>query len=281
MQPYLVDEQNDILRVKMSGLCRGWERWFLLCSDWHWDNPDTSEKFLRRFLDQAKERDAGIIAIGDILCLMQGKNDRRHSKSKVKKEHMHDDYFDRIEEDTVELLSEYANHIVGIGTGNHETSVTRHAEINLISRIARRLKIPYLGYAGFVKFLIKRDAGGRTSRLMFYTHGAGGGGEVTRNVIDTNRKAVWLPDADIVVRGHVHEYWQLAIPRTRVSLGGKIYQDEQLHIQLPTMKQEHDLRGGFLIENGRGPKALGAVWLHFSYNYDSFGRLSVKAIRAD
>lgn len=280
MVPYHVEEQGDILGVRMAGLRVGWERWFLLTSDWHWDNPYAKERLLRRHFDEAVERDAGIIAIGDLLCVMQGKDDPRGSKSKVKEKHKKDDYFTAVEDDTVDMLERYKENIVGLGTGNHESAVLKHHEINLISRIAKRLDVRYLGYAGFIRFLFSAEQGRRSSRTMFYTHGDGGGGPVTRGTIDSARKAVWLPDADFVVRGHIHESWQISIPRTRVSNSGRVYNDEQLHICLPTYKDEFDMRGGYHIEKGRGPKPLGGAWMRFYYDHNAPGRLSSEVTRA-
>lgn len=282
--PYTVVPQGDILSVRMTGIRTDWEQWFLLSSDWHSDNPDSDGKLLRRLFDEAKERKAGILGIGDLLCVMQGKGDRRHTKAKVKPEHQADDYLGLVEDTTVEFLQPYAENIVGLGKGNHESAILTHHEYDIVPRIARRLDVPYLGYAGYVRFMFQRQSlnstSGRTSRNLFYTHGSGGGGEVTRGVIDTNRKAVWLPDADYVVRGHVHEFWIVSVPRFRLSDSGKTYQDEQIHICLPTFKDELHLSGGYHIEKGRPPKPLGAVWMRFYYDWNRPGRIGTEFVRA-
>jgi hypothetical protein len=282
--PYTVEPQQNILSVRMSDVSAGWERWFLLSSDWHSDNPDFDGALLRRLFDQAKARGAGILGIGDLLCVMQTKGDKRHSKSKVKPEHQGDDYLGLVEDTTVDWLQPYAQNLVGLGRGNHEGAILVHHEYDIVRRIARRLDVPYLGYAGYVRFMFQRQSpsgtGNRTSRNLFYTHGSGGGGEVTRGVIDTNRKAVWLPDADFVVRGHVHEFWIVSVPRLRLTDSGKTFQDEQVHICLPTFKDEFHLEGGYHIEKGRPPKPLGAVWMRFYYDPQRLGNVGTEFTRA-
>ena len=46
---------------------------------------------------------------------------------------------------------------------------------------------------------------------------------------------------------------------------GKIYHDEQLHLKVPSYKEEYvDGYGGWHIERGGPPKPTGAMWLRFS-----------------
>ena len=67
------------IRVPYSG-SKDWEQWFLLSSDRHHDNPKTRQDLEQEHLKEAKERNAGVIDIGDLFCAMQGKYDRRASK---------------------------------------------------------------------------------------------------------------------------------------------------------------------------------------------------------
>ena len=97
---------------------------------------------------------------------------------------------------------------------------------------------------------------------VYWHHGSGGGGPVTRNVTDSARKAVYIPDADMVVRGHVHEAWSLEIKRARVSSHGVEYQDTQHHLQLPTYKDEfHETNDGWWHQTGKSPRPLGGYWV--------------------
>ncbi|GAF98681.1 unnamed protein product [marine sediment metagenome] len=115
------------------------------------------------------------------------------------------------------------------------------------------------GYEGWVKFMFDMDGSQRQSINMFYTHGAGGAAPVTKGVIKTARRAVYLPDADVIVSGHSHNAWDLWTGRLRLSRLGVQSEDKQLHIQTPGYKG----RGDFEIRNEHPPKPCGAYWLNF------------------
>ena len=120
------------------------------------------------------------------------------------------------------------------------------------------------GYGGWVNFHFTIGKTQRESIRLKYFHGSGGGGPVTKGVNESNRQAVFLPDADIVVGGHIHESWILAMPRERISTGGVIYSDMQYHVRTPTYKDDYgDGYGGWHVERGAPPKPRGCVWLRF------------------
>ena len=58
------------------------------------------------------------------------------------------------------------------------------------------------------------------------------------------------------------------IQRIRVTQKGRVYQDEQTHIQIPSYKDSYKdgySYGEWAIERGMAPKPVGAVWLKLSY----------------
>tara|TARA_R100000808_G_C2147903_1_gene155930 strand:- start:1947 stop:2834 length:888 start_codon:yes stop_codon:yes gene_type:complete len=256
---------------------KDWEQWFLLSSDRHHDNPKTRQDLEKKHLDQALERNALIMDFGDLFCAMQGKYDPRGVKSDLRPEHSVNNYFDALVDTSVEFYKPYAKNIVLLGKGNHETSILKRQEIDLNQRLIYGLnnetgsQIVSGGYSGwvqlrFINALGKRNRGGETFNL-WYHHGHGGGGPVTKGVIQANRRATFLPDAHLIVGGHVHEEWRVTYQRARLTQNGKPYQDEQLHICLPTYKDEYrDGMGGWHVEKGRPPKPLGAAWLRFYYD---------------
>jgi len=252
---------------------KGWEQWYLLSSDRHWDNPHSDWKLQKTHLDTARERNAKILDFGDLFCVMQGKYDRRASKTDLRPIHQVDNYLDAVVNTAVDWFSPYADMFALVGEGNHESAIRRHHETDLIERFVTTLnykngtELTKGLYTGYVKFTFKKASGQTrlTPVILNFTHGSGGGGPVTRGVISTNRKAVYLPDAQICVSGHIHESWQLAIPRERVNHLGNIYLDEQEHICLPTYKEEYLAGENYHRERGRPPKPLGAWWLRFYY----------------
>lgn len=96
---------------------------FMFTSDWHFDNPKCNRDLLFNHLDMARERNAKVIINGDLLCLMQGKYDKRGNKSAVLPEHNNDRYLQAVIEDTAKKLIPYKDLILQINTGNHESVV--------------------------------------------------------------------------------------------------------------------------------------------------------------
>ncbi len=102
---------------------------------------------------------------------------------------------------------------------------------------------------------------------------------MTRGVIQTNRMAVYLPDADIVLTGHTHDSWVVPIARERCSPRGSLSHDEQLHVRSGTYKDEYqDGHSGWHVETMKPPKPLGAVWLRFYFQEGE--RLAWQTVRA-
>jgi len=240
----------------------------LLQSDVHWDNPHCNRNMFKRHLEEALDLNAPVFGNGDLFCAMQGKYDKRSSKKDIRPEHMQGDYFDRLIETAAEYLKPYAKVLTVQGLGNHETAVSKNHEVSLTKNLVSRLRefnpnIYAGGYSGYVVFQINFRGKSKTFKL-FYNHGSGGGGPVTRGVIQTNRQAVYLADADIVWHGHTHDSWSMPIARIHLDNRLHIQHGRQLHVKTAGYKEEYDKgMGGFHIETGKAPKPIGAYWLEF------------------
>ena len=249
--------------------------WVLLSFDRHHDNPKSNNVMEKRHLEQAREKNAIIIDGGDLFCAMQGKYDPRSYKGDLKPEHKKGDYLDALVTTAADFYAPYADLFAIMAPGNHETNISKRHETNLTERLVTMLndrtgsKIRVGGFSGWVKFQILVFGQCMTINL-WYHHGYGGDAPVTKGVIQTNRQAVYLPDAHIVATGHTHNEWQFPIPRLRLTTHGKVYHDEQLHLKVPTYKEEYrDGYGGWHIERGGPPKPTGAIWLRISANKTS------------
>ena len=259
---------HEIIQTYKSGQ----EFWYLLTGDRHWDNPDSDWEMQIKHMKQAKERDAMIIDVGDFFCAMQGKYDKRSDKSKLRPEHQRTDYLDALVKTSADFFAPYHEQFAVIGQGNHETAILKNHETNLQERFIERMntlnvgnhKIHAGGYTGYVKLRYRQDTGGSAkSLLIHYNHGWGGGGPVTKGVIQSQRQAVYNPDPDIIISGHVHEQYIFPIEQVRINDLGKIYQRTQYHVRIPSYKNEYkDGYGGWHIETGKPPKPIGAWWLH-------------------
>lgn len=243
----------------------------LQVSDLHWDNQHCDRAALKRDLDEAKAEGAPIILIGDTFCAMQGKWDKRKDDRQLRPEHRGGNYLDILPKDASEWFRPYAPHIALITYGNHETSILQHHQTDLLERLHERLKDmgspAQLGaYAGFLKVSAPVETS-RVSKVICWNHGNGGGGEVTRGMIDNNRTR-GMAYADIYIGGHIHrrnadENVLLELDEQHM----RINQKTQWFLRSSTYKKESGVHeqnlSGFHVERrGRqAPRipALGAV----------------------
>ena len=276
------DETVAVIRVEAERK-KDWEQWFLLQSDAHFDNPLCNRSLLKRHLDLALERNAPVIDLGDFNCAMQSRNDPRHEKGHVLPENDTTDYFGSLIRGSYEFLAPYNSILALRGLGNHETKIIKHAEIDLTRAIVDRINehggnALLGGYRGWLMVRIKSKNHHQTFRI-YYTHGSGGSAPVTKGVIRTNRRASYI-DADIIVGGHIHEAWAMEMCRVGVNEGGREVVCDQLHLCVPTYKEEFThLGSGFHHEREGAPKPLGGWWLRFFWDLSS-ERFSYEYTRA-
>lgn len=270
--PWKLERTGDnVVTVRMDDVGQGWERWVLLRTDVHHDNPKCDQALEEKHLKQAIERDAMIIDNGDLFCAMQGGWDPRKSKDAIRPEHVRGDYLDALVETAAEFYRPYAKNFAVLGKGNHETAISKRHESDLTKRLAAELVgmgSPVLtsGYGGWVRFLFTVRKTVRMSKNLYHFHGYGGGGPVTRGVIQTNRIGVYTPDADIVFTGHSHDCWIMPVARVRLNEAGVIQHDEQLFLRAAGYKDAWGTGyGGWEVETGKGPKPKSAMWLRWYY----------------
>ena len=243
--------------------------WFLCRSDAHWDNPKCRRDLEKKHLDQAMDRNACILDYGDLFCAMEGKGDKRGSKS-IRPEHCHGNYLNALEDTAVDYYAPYAKNIALLGVGNHETGVLKNKEVDLTQQLATRLKertghyVHCGGYQNWVIVRIRRENSTSTLPLKIYaTHGYGGGGPVTIDMIQTNRMAAAIDGADVVMFGHTHDSFHAR--RAKVLLDQRFEEKRHdLHfVKIPSYKDEFLNTGGmgFHHEKGRPIKPLGAWWM--------------------
>lgn len=269
MTPCTVERQRDVIKISVPmKRSSTWEQRFLLTADRHHDNAHSDHRMQKRHLDEAMERGAGVLDFGDLYCAMQGKWDKRADQNALRPEHRGNNYLDLIRASVSGFLAPYAENILVLTPGNHETAILRHHQTDLTETTVDRLRqagSPVLkgNFTGFVRFMLK-DGTHSESVILYYHHGHGGGGPVTKGVIQSNRRAASI-DADIFVTGHIHEHWNLANVKKGVTEQGAIYQREELHVQIPSYKNE-STGDGYHEERGRPCKPIGAVWLVFRYD---------------
>lgn len=202
---------------------------------------------------------------------MQGKYDKRSNKADLRPEHQRGDYFDALVETAAEYFDPYKENLCLLGYGNHETKILKNHETDLLDRLAYRLRSSggitrVGGYDGFIRIQLRRNTQ-KNSWLLYYNHGSGGGGPVTKGMIEFNRKACDV-DADIYLMGHIHESMQVQVARKTLN-----FQDREIirpihYVRIATLKQEGTGGQGWAIERGIGTKPVGAAWMQCGMQWE-------------
>ena len=237
------------------------DMWTFLSSDWHWDNPKSRLDLIERDLRQARAVGGMVISAGDHFCCMQGKGDRRSSKSALRTEHCHGNYLDRLVDTAAEFLQPYASVMGIISLGNHETAIYDRYETCLTTRLVERLRLMGSpcqrgGYNGWVQFQAKSKSGnGSAQWRLYYHHGSGGDSPVTQGLLGMNRVSQYV-DADGILSGHIHARNLSTVCRERLTINGKRQVGETALIRTSTYKDEYSPLSGFHIEKGRGPRPV-------------------------
>lgn len=259
---------NDNVHVRRWELDQPKVFKFLLLSDLHWDNPKCDRALLTHHLDQAKTLGARVGLNGDTLCLMQGLYDPRKSKSSIRPEHNYKDYLDRVLDTAIEYFTPYAHLIDFIGEGNHESSVSRRQETDILNRLVKGLNqandtnIGRGGYGGWWVNRFKFDSKNYVSHRLKYFHGSGGGGPVTKGTIQHNRALTKYAGADLIWMGHVHENYELDYQVEFINRSDIIQHKKVLMVRTATYKEEYTKgKGGWHVERGAAVKPLGGRWL--------------------
>lgn len=248
----------------------------LVMSDRHHDNPASHQDMTKKHLDYALERKAPVIDLGDWFCAMQGKYDRRSSKSAIREEHNSSNYLDLLVDTSAEFLAPYAEILAWFGTGNHELSIKDRYETDLTSRLVKQLNdlgsnVKRHKYSGFTQLrfeLINPETGEVQkviTKILWHTHGYGGGGPVTKDIIQTNRQGVYLDGVDLVMSGHTHDKWVFPVATVNVSTHGRVVHSERVHVKVPSAKEKFGTEAWEDLK-GMPPKGLGSCWVDFEYD---------------
>lgn len=198
--------------------------------DDHIGGEDHDAASWRRYMSEAADRGALIWKVGDIVGGISHHDPRYTARTNA---HKRDDFADAVIEDLVRLFTPYADHVAGLGIGNHEWQFIKHYGVNPIIHLVRALNavrskalepIAYMDYCGVIWSTYRRKgtAGGYHGYQVAYHHGSGGNAPVTEGVIAAKRMVESFDGIDALVIGHVHKNWSLRNERFRVNRQGQI-----------------------------------------------------------
>jgi predicted phosphodiesterase len=237
----------------------------LALTDLHWDSAHCKLDLLKSHLDEALKKNIPVIIIGDLYDVMQGKYDPRSDQSTLREEHRGNCYFDAIIDTSIDWFRPYAKIMALVSPGNHEGAVMKRQQIDLIDRFCRGMKSEGSNVIsapdwGFILVKMKNRNTVNTKKL-YYQHGYGGGGEITRGLIDHSRtRSQW--DADVYVSGHIHRRNIDENIIVRCSARGTVSQEQQLFVRCGSYKDEtHD---AWHISKGRGARPVGGWYINFN-----------------
>jgi len=273
-------EINSGVITVTENIPEDWEKKIYLFSDVHYDSMYCQRDIYIKHLESAKKDDAWILDAEDLFDAIQGRFDPRRNMDDLRPEYRRADYYDFVVNDVASFLMPYADNIIMLGMGNHELGVLKNVNSNLTDRLVSKLreqksKVVCGGFKGWLRLLVRRNNMPSGSVVIRFSHSGGGGNApVTRGVIDTNRQAVYLPDADIVWNGHNHHGWVVPIARERVSNKGVIYSDLAWYVRTPGYKAEYLFSSnGFEAQRATGPRPLGCVVVSLIHSHR---RLKIK-----
>jgi len=247
----------------------------LLLADIHWDSAHCRWDLLKSTLDQAKVEGAPVVIAGDFFDAMGGKWDPRASHDAMRDIHRGGNYLDLLVTTAAEWLKPYSENLALISYGNHETSIRKRHEVDLLQRLCQELRregspVECGPYWGFVVFNVE-FAGSKTQRdtvTLCYHHGYGGGGEITRGLIDHSRTRS-MYSADVYLSGHIHRRNQDENILTSVTARGIVERRKQLFLRASCWKDESG--DGWHVQMGRAARPIGGWWLELATRKPSDG----------
>jgi len=241
----------------------------LFLSDAHFDSRYCHRALLKKHLDAAKSINAAIVSIGDFYDAMQGRDDPRRRASELRPEYLTDDYLGQIARDGVQFLEPYP--IAAMSDGNHEDAITHRRGVNLTRMTVDALnqtrnddqKVLMIDYSGFIVFQLTRSNGSSWRYVVWYHHGYGGGGPVTKGLIQYARQTPHYV-ADAYLMGHVHESTFHQTTRCQVSQDySKIVEKPIVHVRGGGYKAEHWSPSSWASQKGMQPKPRTSWLLQF------------------
>jgi hypothetical protein len=280
-----IEKYNDnIHRVSVEGNKLIWAQ--LGCI--HWDNPKCDRDRLKKDLEYCKSNSIPIMLNGDVFCLMQGRGDRRGNKSDIRPEHNNSHYLDSIVDTAVEYFSPYAHLLTVVGYGNHETTIIKYQETDVLKRFVEKMNyvnntnIQIGGYGGWILWRLTNKYKESVTFKHKYFHGSGGGGIVTKGAINLTRALEMLEGMDSFGMNHIHENWARNDVRDTIENKGKgiiEHTHKEIHLAVcGTYKEEYGTGAkGWHIERGAPPKPIGGrlFTMEFKRSYKD-GKKSIK-----
>ena len=246
----------------------------LFCSDIHLDSIGCKRDILKRHFDEIKQANGLIFIFGDLLDVMGSYGDRRLQREDIDPQFIQHGrtYLDLVAEYTIEFLKPYAQNIALISYGNHEKTINKFHNHDILRSIVWALNLEQgvniqLGaYSGWVFLRMKRGNSNNSQVCnIHYHHGFGGNAKRSKGMLDVQIEAMKYPDAHILVRGHTHQKWyDPSTARMRITPKGRIYKDKIKYIQSGSYVDGiGEGKSGWPVEKNFNPTDIGGWFVDF------------------
>lgn len=244
----------------------------LFCSDIHLDSIGCKRDILKKHFDEIKEANGLIFIFGDLLDVMGSYGDRRLQREDIDPIFIQHGrtYLDLVAEFTIEFLKPYAKNIALISYGNHEKTINKFHNHDILRSIVWALNLDQgvniqLGaYSGWVFLRLKNGQASQIQKIHYH-HGFGGNAKRSKGMLDVQIEAMKYPDANILVRGHTHQKWfDPSTARMRVTAKGRIYKDKIKYIQSGSYVDGIGAgKSGWPVEKNFNPTDIGGWFVDF------------------
>jgi len=273
---------------------RDWRQKVLLMTDLHFDSTQCNRDLLYSHIRQAKREGAIILMAGDIFDVMCSRHDPRRSRQSLRPEYSNPkrSYFQLIVEDFCKFFGSYAGNIAMISPGNHENSCLKNNDINLITWVVDKLNAQKENniveglYEGMIRFAFEPPKIKTTGKVLqfskniVYSHGYGGGGQVTDGAIDFDRMMGRNERADILWMGHTHHCNYFVKCSTDYTTKGRRYEREVHCIRSPGYKMtRHPDFDTWESQMGMKPKPMGAWYVNFGWTPSGGGAIEFDIVK--
>lgn len=255
---------------------------YLIISDVHFDSQHCNRDLLFALLNKAKECGAMVLIHGDWFDIMGCYGDPRSKADEIRSDYLSKDfsYLDMVIEDSIEALRPYADNILLMSEGNHETNIKRRHDTNPLKHVTDALKEHnpnlirslYSGWLtlsySYYKGGPRNTSGSTESNCIHFHHGFGGSAKRSKGMLDVQTEITKYPEAQLLVRGHTHQKWyDPSTTRQRLNQRGYLFMEGVDYLQTGSFKDGHNYgEGGFEVEKNYNPTRLGGWWLTHLYH---------------
>lgn len=233
-------------------------------SDAHFDSSKCEIGFLHSVLK--KYPDDYIVIGGDSIDVMQGRNDKRAMKGG---KFNRPDYFNEVAEYVKnEIRDKYENRIIAWLRGNHDNSIIRMQEIDLIKHIAG--DTPTGDTSGYIVVGLERAKGYYARTVIYYSHIPISGGSRSKGMLSVDIIRGKYPDASVYISEHIHNSWVHPEHKEKFLMQSlRPVQELQWFVQNTTLKDEFKGdRNHFYHEKIKaGPQVVGVIRLTFELSH--------------